>query len=291
VTGVSTSWTPAPADLFARLIDDAALFPPGNAPMTSAVPAHRAHREAPHAWLVGRFLCPSSRVDELRAVLDASNAAGARDDLALIELGLIADTGLDGLPDALAAVAADDRLALRAVEIRDPGADRVAELRAALPAGVLGYLELPPDAPVAATLDTLLGTPFAAKLRTGGLTAAAFPDVARVAEVLRGAHERGLALKCTAGLHQAVRHTNPATGFTHHGYLNILLAAAETAADADAATVRATLLSTDATALANACRRLAAPTARAARDLFVGYGSCSIDEPVHDLRALHLLEA
>jgi len=39
-----------------------------------------------------------------------------------------------------------------------------------------------------------------------------------------GCTERDLAFKCTAGLHHAVRHTDPATGFTHHGFLNILAA-------------------------------------------------------------------
>ena len=42
-----------------QLIDDAALFPPGNAPMPAAVAAHRRHRAAAYRELVGPFLCPA----------------------------------------------------------------------------------------------------------------------------------------------------------------------------------------------------------------------------------------
>src|SRR5262245_20722886 len=43
--------------LFRHLVDDAAMFPPGDLPLTEAVEAHRAHRTAPYADLVGPFVC------------------------------------------------------------------------------------------------------------------------------------------------------------------------------------------------------------------------------------------
>lgn len=52
-----------------QLIDDAALFPPGNAPMPVAVAAHRYYQGEPWAVLLGPFLCPVGRVEELRAEL------------------------------------------------------------------------------------------------------------------------------------------------------------------------------------------------------------------------------
>ncbi|WP_199752224.1 hypothetical protein [Actinoplanes sp. ATCC 53533] len=51
--------------LFAGLFDDAALFPPGNAAMRAAVPAHVAHRAAWYAEVVGPFICPDTRLAEL----------------------------------------------------------------------------------------------------------------------------------------------------------------------------------------------------------------------------------
>src|SRR5262249_60549248 len=92
--GVSTVPT-----LLDRLIDDAALFPPGNAPMATAVPAHLEYIR--NGGLVGRFLCPASRMDELAAALPPGTT---------VELGLILDTGLPGLPVALALLRSEPRL-------------------------------------------------------------------------------------------------------------------------------------------------------------------------------------
>lgn len=41
--------------LFSGLCDDAAIFPPGDLPLPQAVPAHRLHRAAWYAELVGPF--------------------------------------------------------------------------------------------------------------------------------------------------------------------------------------------------------------------------------------------
>jgi hypothetical protein len=50
--------------LFTGLFDDAALFPPGDAPMAAAVPAHRELR-ARLGDLVGPFVVPAARLGEL----------------------------------------------------------------------------------------------------------------------------------------------------------------------------------------------------------------------------------
>ncbi|WP_143517525.1 hypothetical protein [Pseudonocardia sp. MH-G8] len=57
----------------AGMLDDAALFPPENAPMVTAVPAHRKHRASWYALLVGPFLVPAARLDELTAHLPADS--------------------------------------------------------------------------------------------------------------------------------------------------------------------------------------------------------------------------
>ena len=97
--------------------------------------------------------------------------------------------------------------------------------------------------------------------------------------------DRELPFKLTAGLHHAVRHTDPDTGLIHHGFLNVLAA---TLAAAGGGEPRRP---------GRHPRRHRRPPPRRAiraaldqpRPLWVGFGSCSIDEPVTDLTNLGLL--
>src|SRR3954447_24135512 len=57
-----------------ELVDDAAIFPPGNAPLDAALRANRTLRQrSPHASVVGTFVVDDARLAELgRVVTDAS---------------------------------------------------------------------------------------------------------------------------------------------------------------------------------------------------------------------------
>ena len=97
--------------LLSQVIDDAALFPPGDAPMAQAVPAHLDHEGGPDSGLIGRFLCPASRLAELSAVLPEDE---------VLMLGVIADTDLPGLAAALDALDRDERFVVETVELAPP---------------------------------------------------------------------------------------------------------------------------------------------------------------------------
>lgn len=266
---------------FTGLFDDAALFPPGNAPMADAVPAHRRYR-AGLGDLVGPLVVPAARLDELTRCLGDGSPVG---------VSVIAAMG--DLPAAVDRVAAEPRLALAAVEV--PGvadaaaaAGAVRVLDDVLPAGVPAAVEVPRTDARDEVLDVLAGTGHRAKLRTGGLRAELFPSPAELAGTLAACAGRGVAVKCTAGLHSAVRHADPATGFVHHGFLNLLLAA-DAVVSGDPA--EPWLAATDAAALVDAVRAWDAARAARARALFTSFGTCSVTEPVDDLVRLGLLAA
>jgi hypothetical protein len=289
--------------VLAGLIDDAGLFPPTELAMPEAVLAHRRHRAGGHAALVGRFLCAASRIGGLRAALDAEPGRGGRfgpsgpvrseqpADPGPLRIGVIGDAELDTLPRALADVAADPRLVLEAVEIPLPagvaGRNDLAEATrravAALPTGLLGYVEVPRAEGWEAALDTLSAVGRGAKLRTGGSVPAAFPSVAELAAFLSACAARLLPLKLTAGLHHAVRRQDPQTGADQHGFLNVLVAAGAAVVGADPV---GPLSERDGAVLAGQALAL---DPGPARGLLTSIGSCSVAEPVADLRALGLL--
>jgi hypothetical protein len=276
------------AALFAGLIDDAALFPPGNAPMQVAVEDHIRHRAAWYAPLVGPFLCPASRLDELAAQVAAP-----------MRVRLVVDTGAGGIGPAVDTVAADDRLLLRGVEISltpDSPADAARRTVSAFDAALGGpdedepvYIE-PARAPGwRDALEVIAESGYRAKLRTGGVTSDTFPSEVEVAEFVLACLDLGLPFKCTAGLHHAVRHRS-SDGVEQHGFLNILAAVATCLDGGDAQAAVEVLHESKGEALAARVRELDDRRATRLRQWFTSYGSCSVREPLEDLIALDLIQ-
>ncbi|WP_155375800.1 hypothetical protein [Catellatospora vulcania] len=269
--------------LLAQLLDDAAVFPPGSATLPDAVAAHREHRRAWYAPLVGALLVPASQLPELGALLDKGEE---------LEVGVIAD-------GPTAACFAPPPAGVRAVQVEAAMARRGEDPSPALhdflhrvrDSGVRGYAEIPLAWGLLAALDVLAqargtGLPVSAKFRTGGLAAELFPTPMELAAVIIACHERELPFKLTAGLHHAIRHTDPETGFTHHGFLNVLAAACAAAEGVEVTEVAGLLATTQPLTLIEAVR-----TRRTRqRPLWVGFGTCSIPEPLADLQKLGLLD-
>jgi hypothetical protein len=265
-------------------VDDAALFPPGNAPMPDAVRGHLDGRVGEWSGVMGLFLCPASRLAELITELIKVKPPKP------IALSLVIDTGLGGVPKAVSIVESrSELLALRMVEMPAPSdvdevwLERVSEF---VPEDVIRVVE--PRRGGAEWLDgvrRVIEHGSWPKLRCGGLSQENFPSVEEVADFLSVVSGGGVAFKATAGLHKAVRHTDE-QGFTHHGFLNLLVATARSLSGRD---VREALASTDAEALTAEAKALSDQAAHAVRGVFASYGSCSLAEPVADLEGLGLL--
>jgi hypothetical protein len=282
---VSTSVIPP---LLERLVDDAAVFPPGSATVPAAIAGHRRHRGSWYAAVVGRLLLPTSSVAEAASALRPDET---------LEIGIVADVALDRLDRYVSG--ADPRLRVGQVEapVARRGEDPQAGLDALLPLcvrweSVEVYAEVPLTAGLLGALDRIAahreaGTRIAPKFRTGGLAAELFPTPMELAAIICACHERGLPFKLTAGLHRALRHNDPETGFIHHGFLNVLAASVAAADGAEVVEVCEVLAATDPLPVIEATR----PRRGDPRPLWIGFGSCSIDEPLDDLRALGLIDA
>lgn len=282
--GLVSTPTAHTVPLLAGLVDDAGLFPPTALSMPEAVARHRADRRAGAEMLTHRFLCPASRIEELRTELAETDA---------IRLGLITDRGDDGLAGVLEVIARDPRLELALLEVPlarfrsevDPtGVEAALTALRSAPAEVAAYVEPPSVDDVDAVVAELSGRggarPLGAKLRCGGVRAELFPSTDRVAHFVAVCARAGVPFKATAGLHEPVRHHDPDTGFTHHGYLNLLLAAASAAAATAEDELTPSLEIEQRDELARRILALGADDASRARRLLVSYGSCSTSTPI-----------
>ncbi|MFD4205132.1 hypothetical protein ACFWRG_04025 [Micromonospora tulbaghiae] len=274
--------------LLSGLVDDAAVFPPGNAALPDAVTAHRTHRAAWYADMVGPLLLPASEIQR-------GSLSGLVDPAEGLVIGLIGDTGLDQLPQALEALAPDGVTArqieapvAKRGEDPQPGLAELLALSDRLDAAV--YAEIPLTFGLMGALDTLAearagGLPVAAKFRTGGLAAELFPTPVELAAVICACRDRKLPFKLTAGLHHAIRHRDPETGFNHHGFVNVLGATLAAVGGTEVDGVAELLAATDPVRVVEPVRA----HRDAERPLWVGYGSCSISEPLTDLIRLGLV--
>jgi hypothetical protein len=225
--------------LLGRLIDHAPLFPPASLPLDEALAEHERARAGEHAWLLGRFVVPSSRLAELG---DAE-----------LRLSVV----LDG-PNLS-----------EHIELLDPRIEAVE-----VPPGV----EPPAYASAEVYLEGRVEPAFRAKVRCGGPRV---PSVEELAAFIRACREQEVVFKATAGLHQAL----PADG--QHGFLN-LLAACVFGAEEEALRDEAFELDAESFRWRD---RAAGPEelARVREELFAGFGSCSFEEPVDELKALGIL--
>jgi hypothetical protein len=307
----------APArTVLASLSDYAGLFPPARLELEDALAEYRRVRRSADGWIAGRFLVPASLLRELVA------CCGGRDAEPLpvaVVLDVERDArrwfaDLQAKTDALAASLASEAVRLHAVEVPLPtplaaretydapiaqAATLLRRIRADLPIAI----EFPRDERAEERLPggiaALARAGCALKLRCAAPTGGGVPPSASVAALLVELARAAVPLKATAGLHHPVRGRRDETGTVMHGFLNLLVATALAHGGAPHDHIVAALEDTDEEAFTpdgDGLRwrdvRIAGERAAALRARqFLGFGSCSLDEPLADLRALGFLAA
>ncbi|MBP1162512.1 hypothetical protein ABIC28_000044 [Rhodococcus sp. PvR044] len=262
--------------LLAHLVDDAGLFEPAGLDMAAAVTRHRRDLASGQPMLTHRFVCPASRIPELLGHLDADD-----------RFAVLITADVPVLADALAALHHSPCTELVGIESRlmaghgDLAAliDAAGGAKAAVPL----FVEPATFADTAGVISALAerragdGAPLGVKLRCGGTDAELFPTPAALAVALVAAAGAGVPAKATAGLHHAIRQIDPATGLTHHGFLNLVLAA-DAARSGSAAATAAMLADEDRDRLRGVARALHDPVP--ARAVLTCFGSCDTETPM-----------
>ena len=286
--------------LLSGIVDYAGLFPPAGLDMATAVANYARYRAGPDRWALGRFVVNASRLEELERVAAAHLTTADPWWISAVGSG-------DHAADAALVHDFNDRLARRAivdtVETRASSPGEVARAAAAFGRRIRLFVEVlitdDPAPIVAAIGDTNAN----AKVRTGGVTADAFPTSAQLARFIDRCVSAQVPFKATAGLHHPLRaryrltYASDSPTATMYGFLNVFagtallhagmpaLHLAELLEETDPAAIRI-----DAEGLAwRDWRATAAEVAESRKLTGLSFGSCSFEEPVDELRAMGLL--
>lgn len=283
--------------LVGGIVDYAGLFPPAGLDMAAAVNNYASYRSGGHAWMLGRFVCPVARLDEFVAAMPAGAGEGpwrlsvivGADDAADFER--VARFNEDSCPATIDAAE---------VKLQAAAIGAVAER---IPPGVRVYVEIPRGEDPRDAIKAVKAAHVRAKIRTGGVTADAFPQIDEIARFVRACYAAGVAFKATAGLHHPLRsrhrltYDDDAPSGTMHGFLNVFLAAAFCYNGIGAADTPRLLglestdeleFSDDGVAWEE--YRLSAAEIETIRKRFAtSFGSCSFEEPVAELASLNLI--
>ena len=254
--------------LLERLIDYAGLFPPAALSMQDAVRNYARYRESEDEWALGKFVVPKERAREVPPEFPLT---------VLWSGGLQAAGDFGGLKPTAP-------LETRAATEED--VERIADERN----GRTVYVEIAD----LRLLDAIAKHGLRAKIRTGGITADAFPAIGDIAAFLRACKAKGVAFKATAGLHHPLRCVKPLTyepnapTGTMHGFLNVFIAAAMADhADAILAESDPHAFRFEDDALSWRDHKVLTEDIVEMRQTFAtSFGSCSFEEPIGDLIAL-----
>ena len=296
--------------LLAHSIDYAGMFPPCSLALDTALRNQAEYVRSPEAWMLGAFVLPTEKFDATRQLLSQFDAQHPLRVAALGAKTPSADVFLEAVDDADAAIRSLSRhnvdlISMSHLEMFLPKDVDVASLNEAR--SILGDLpvfwEAPPDrAEQTIALLTEFNSDadsatFGYKLRTGGVTADAFPTSMQIAKALVTPATHQLPLKFTAGLHHPLRQYREEVKTKMHGFLNVLGAAVLAAEHQWDANQTAIMLD-DENADSFSFRddffswrewRLDTKRLQYRRRFVVSFGSCSFDEPRDDLRELNLL--
>ena len=274
------------SSLLNALCDDAAIFPPGSLPLAEAVPAHLEHRASSHRRMVGPFVISSAQLAELGLLVEDQPATSFE-----VSVTVPSPSGVAAALEQAEAIAA---LRVTGIEVMVPEGFPVETVVPSLDTAltyrpeIAVFVELPRNELRAALVMALGSTSYLAKLRTGGVRADLYPNEQELAEAIVASVAAKVPFKATAGLHHAVRNTDPQTGFEQHGFLNLVTAVDAALAGADEARVERLLAERDPDRVA-AQARAAGARALPVRGQFRSFGTCSITEPLEELVALSLL--
>ena len=307
---------PEPASLRAllgRSIDYAGMFPPCTLEIGPALRNQAEYVRSNDSWMLSAFVLPIAKFDDAAQLVSQFDkhralrvsALGAKTENAkdfLGELRRAAETirSFQKHADRASVIQFEMVLPVRAGLVLDvdlPGLNEAAAMLADLK--LQTFWETPAEAAeqTIALLARAKQPSFGYKLRTGGVTADAFPSSVQIARALLASTKHHVPIKFTAGLHHPVRQFRDEVKTEMHGFLNVLGAGVLSAEHHwdEAQTIEMLEDQTTRdfefhdTVFGWREWEVTLDRIKARRKFVTSFGSCSFDEPREDLRELNLL--
>jgi hypothetical protein len=304
--------------LLTDLIDYAGLFPPAKLDMAHSVEAYNRARVGEHEWALGRFVCPVSRLQEFSReaapFLPGTFAtSGYREQARAGEpwqISALIDGDLSENLDIIEGFnqhhSAEDQgqAVIDAVEMKVADVNDIDAALDEIPEDLYPFFEFPVNADCRGFVAALAGNQCAAKIRTGGVAAGAFPTSLEVAQFLVACARCDVPFKATAGLHHPIRgrhrltYERDSATCLMHGFVNLFLCAALVRVKGLDVERAEALLQNEDDAVFKFSDGLVSfaghgielmELAKVRETFALSFGSCSFDEPIADLAKLRWL--
>lgn len=289
--------------LLSGAIDYAGLFPPAGLSMPEAVINYTTYRNSNYNWMLGRFVCPVTRLEEF---LESAGDFLPREGGDPWKISALQGGSFEETAKAVVRFNADhgkmaeiDMLELKAESEKD-----VEEASKLFPESLACYFELPLDDRLPELVSAIAVNRRGAKIRTGGVKSDMFPSSADVIRFIRTCVAANIPFKATAGLHHPLRCFKPLTYEPHapkgtmHGFLNVFLATGFARQGYGPELLEQILEDefeevfafTDDEAVWQKEHALTVYQIEALRAKGINsFGSCSFDEPIADLQELGII--
>jgi hypothetical protein len=292
--------------LLSKIVDYAGLFPPAQLSLSEAMVSYDRTQAARQSWMLDRFVLPASRFPEFMEQLPIVESSVSPPSAWKLSVLLSQNwrTEIAAIQHGYRA-AQDLGVVLSAFEIAPLELQEILAVCEHLPPGSEAFFEIPFEVDMTPYFPVLKQTHQAVKLRTGGMTQAAFPTAAQLSQRVLALAEAQIPFKTTAGLHHPLRGCYPLTNAPNspvldmHGFFNLSLLAALalqnplSQSEAIALLAESTIAPfqmTD-TEIRWRDRTLTlTDIGRSRQTFFRSFGSCSIQDPIADLQTLHLLD-
>ena len=283
--------------LLAAMVDYAGIFPPAKLSLKKAIANYARYHQSSDSWLLGRFIIPVSRLAELETLIA---------DVPLIpwSLSVILSKNWQEELKHILNINNQDRIAIASLEFKPLPPEEIKRAIDILPKGIESFFEIPLDENLEQYLSALRDTKALAKIRTGGLTADAFPNLDVLCRFIFASAQAQIPFKATAGLHHPLPGKYPVSyepnslATTMQGFLNLSILTAlvdgQKINQSEALTVlqESSLnnfqFQEDKIAWKDHYLNLA-EIQKTRQYFFRSFGSCSFQEPIDELRELQLL--